>query len=208
VLTWALRRARVLTAPIASAVGLGGSFALAALLIQHLQLYGLLFGFAAGTVLTWGEEPGPHLHRLLQAVHPMAVMLFFGLMGASIDRAALWPPLGALVPVLLLQLVVLVVVRSAGALLGYPLLAGGAGPSSYSGWLLVAKVALLFELVFRSGDTLRQVLAPEAGRLLYQVAMADILGHALLVWVLVLALGRRPRPAAPTPAPGRAVDPR
>jgi hypothetical protein len=106
-----------------------------------------------------------------------------------------------LAPVLLLLLLVLAVVRGLGAFLGYPLLAGGAGPSSYSGWLLLAKAVLLFELVYRAGGTLRQWLAPELARLLYQVTLADILGHALLVWLLALTVARWRRPATPPPVP-------
>ncbi len=187
--------ARVCTTPKATMVGLSGAFLLCALAIDHFQLYALLFGFAAGWAVTRHPDQRQRMEARAKAVQPLFAMLFFALAGAALDPRLLWPPLPTLAQIALVQILVLVAVR------GWALSRLNHSPPGISRprtWLLLPKVALLFEVVYHPGGGLAQLLAPEAAQLLRQTALAELLLHTFVVGVLAFLLYR---PWRDTPSP-------
>ena len=92
-----------------------GSFLLMAAILGELGLYGLPFGFACGALLSWHEGSGDTLRHLLEPARSMAAMVFFALLGASLDvSAALAPPHHSLYLIVLIQVVVLILMRGVG----------------------------------------------------------------------------------------------
>lgn len=175
---------RVCTTPRATLVGLGGAFLLCALAVDHFQLYALLFGFAAGWGVTRRPDQRQQVEPRAQAVQPLFAMIFFALAGAVLDPRALWPPMATLAQIALIQVLALILLR--GGALGH---LAPAAPRPRT-WLLLPKAALLFELIYRPGGGLAELLAAEPARLLRQTALAELLVHAFGLAVLAFLLYR------------------
>lgn len=171
---------RVCTTAKATMVGLGGTFLLCALVIDHFQLYALLFGFAAGWAVT--RHPGQRQRMAPRArvVQPLFAMLFFALAGAVLDPRLLWPPAGPLLQVVLVQVLALVVLRG-WALRQLP--PGPVGNPQPRTWLLLPKAALIFELIYHPGSGLAQLLAAGPAQQLRQIALAELLVHTFVLAV-------------------------
>ncbi len=181
--------------------GLCCSLVLAALMVDALQLYALPFGLGAGLTLSYFE---PSLMRARNALEPMgalALMLFFPLLGATIDLAMLWPLSSGIFMLLLVQVLAPVLVRGVGLLLWQP---GSLRPlniNKHSGWLILPKGALLFELIYRPRDKgLLEVLPESWTRLFYQVALVDLLIHIFVFSTLALMIQRLIRHPAQAPS--------
>ena len=171
--------------------GVFGSSVLAAVLLVHLQLYALPFGLAAGLVLVGHKSQTRRVQHILQPMRPMALAIFFGLMGATIDLRILWPPLSGFYHILAIQVLVLILLRGLSSVFWLPFPAA----RRHLGWLLLPKGALLFELIYHPGSGLAGLLNPDSGRLLQQVALGDILVYTLIFPILATAvwhLGQRP----------------
>ena len=178
---------RVCTTAKATMVGLSGAFLLCALVIDHFQLYALLFGFAAGWAVTRHPGQRRQMEPRARVVQPLFAMLFFALAGAVLDPRLLWPPVESLAQVVLVQVLVLVVLRGWALRQVTPVAPGASRPRT---WLLLPKVALLFELVYHPGSGLAELLAPEPAHLLRQTALAELLVHAFVLAVAAFLLYR------------------
>ncbi|MBI2502888.1 MAG: cation:proton antiporter [Candidatus Latescibacteria bacterium] len=175
---------RVCTTPRATLVGLGGSFLLCALMVDQFQLTALLFGFATGWAVSRRPDQRQQVEPRARAVQPLFAMLFFALAGAALDPRTLWPPVATLAQIALIQILALILLRGWALARLAP-----AGPRPRT-WLLLPKAALLFELVYRPGGGLAELLAAEPARLLRQTALAELLAHAFVLAVLAFLLYR------------------
>lgn len=183
---WLLCLLRICATPTAAMVGLVGSFALAALLVDPLQLCALLVGFAAGWVVDRHPDQSQPVRELARASQPLVSMVFFALAGAAIDLRALWPLAEGLPQIALLQALALVLLRGLALSRWWP--AGEAGKPRI--WLLLPRVALLFELLYHPGGGLADLLPEGPARLLRQAALADLLLHAFLFSTLAAIIHR------------------
>ena len=175
--------------------GFWGSLVLAAILVEFLQLHGLLLGLGAGLTLSYFE---PQLRRACSVIEPMrivAFMVFFPLLGAAIDLALLWPLSSGFYRIILVQVSVPAIVRGLGLIIWQPRSLAPLKVGKHSGWLLLPKGALLFELICRpQGKDLVEVLPESWTRLFYQVALADLLIHILVFSILAVVIQRLIRP--------------
>ena len=169
--------------------GLCCSLVLAALMVDFLQLHALPFGLGAGLTLSYSEPSLMRVRSTLEPIGALALMIFFPLLGATIDLAVLWPMSSGFFVLLLVQVLVPVLVRGVGPLLWQPGSLGPLNVNKHSGWLILPKGALLFELVYRPrGKGLLEVLPESWTRLFYQVALVDLLIHALVFSTLALII--------------------
>ena len=187
-------------------VGVCSSFALAALLLIHLQLYALPFGLAAGLVLVWHKSQTRRVQHILEWTHSMAFSIFFGLLGATIDLRILWSPVAGFYQILLLQILVLILLRGLGPTFGYSLLTPATGPQKHIGWFLLPRGALLFELVYHPRNSLVDLLSGSPARLLQQVVLGDILAHTLIFSIIANTVWRLMRPSE-QPVPEEREEP-
>jgi Kef-type K+ transport system membrane component KefB len=156
----------------------------AALLVQHLELFSLPFGFGAGLVLVQQRVPARRLRLLLRSSSPVAFMLFFALLGAAIDLRELWPLPPQVVRILVAQILVVVIVRGVGPALFYPLAVPDSRSRRRLGWMLLPRGALLFELVYHPQQSILRLLGDGPAQLVGQVALADIMVHVVLFSIL------------------------
>ncbi|MFH1569503.1 MAG: cation:proton antiporter [Gemmatimonadota bacterium] len=195
-----LWRARVLARRTPAVVGLVTCFCLTAAVLTRLPLFALPFGFAAGLVLAGHEERSRLLRHLLDPARRLAAMVFFALVGASLDPDPLFrAPAPGLYEILLLQAVVLVLLRGVGATVWYPQ-RQGSGFSRAGSWLLLPGGALAFELVLRPDGGLLSLVPAAYGQLVAQLVTAQVLiygfGFAALAAATVsLFGGDEPAPA-------------
>ena len=157
------------SAPLVS--GLVGAFFLAALALDVLGLMALPCGLVAG--LVQDKQQSRRVRLLLHRGAPVAFMLFFALVGTSLELGVLWPPVPKLYEVALVLVTVPLILRGLAPMAYHPL----PGPHPGFGWRLLPRGALLFELFYGPHG-----LAPyvEAGGLLAQVVLLDILFSTLL----------------------------
>ena len=183
-----------------------GSFLLMAAILGELGLYGLPFGFACGALLSWHEGSGDTLRHLLEPARSMAAMVFFALLGASLDvSAALAPPHHSLYLIVLIQVVVLILMRGVGPAVWYPLSAADSSSfARHTSWLLLPGGAVLFELVYLPRTGALPLLAVFSERLLYQLVVFDLLLFGLVFPAIAAGLVKFFRSRAPdaeTPVP-------
>jgi len=190
------------------AVGLFGALFVVALFVQHLQLYALPGGFAAGLALVPHRVPARRTRYLLRLLPPIPFMVFFALMGATIDLGILRFPVDGFFETLLVLVLIQVFVRGVGPAVYYPLPAPDPQARRRLGWLLLPRGALLFELLYHPRSSLLDLLGEGPARLVHQVALGDILVHVVVFSSLAIAVQRlRPPPSispetsAPEPAP-------
>lgn len=181
------------------AAGLLVASFVAALLIQQLQLYALPCGFGAGLVLVQQRVPARRMRVLLRSLSPVAFMIFFALVGATVDLRVFWPPADGLGEILVVELLVLVLIRGLGPMLYYPLLVPDPLARLRLGWMLLPRGALLFELIYHAQPGLLGLLGPHAARLLHQVALADMLIHILVFSTLARLIQHLFPPRLPSP---------
>lgn len=164
-----LGRFTVPSAPLVS--GLVGAFFLAALALDVLGLMALPCGLVAG--LVQDKQQSRRVRLLLHRGAPVAFMLFFALVGTSLDLGGLWPSVPKLYETALVLVTVPLILRGLAPMAYHPL----PGPHPGFGWRLLPRGALLFELFYGPHG-----LAPyvEAGGLLAQVVLLDILFSTLL----------------------------
>ena len=157
------------SAPLVS--GLVGAFFLAALALDVLGLMALPCGLVAG--LVQDKQQSRRVRLLLHRGAPVAFMLFFALVGTSLELGVLWPPVPKLYEVALVLVTVPLILRGLAPMAYHPL----PGPHPGFGWRLLPRGALLFELFYGPHG-----LAPyvEASGLLAQVVLLDILFSTLL----------------------------
>lgn len=170
------------------AAGLFAAFFISALLVAHWQLYALPYGFAAGLALVHQRLSARRLRFFLRSLSPMAFMIFFALLGATLDLGIFRTPAGGLLEILLVQVALLTLVRGLGPALYYPSLFPNPQARKRIGWFLLPRGALLFELLYHPQQGLLGLLTGDRGRLLHQVAMADILISLLFFSTLSLAV--------------------
>lgn len=183
---------RALRSPEAVAVALCGGFALAGLVLQHWSFFPLIAGWGTGAVLSFHGPLKKYLHALFEPGLPLASLVFFGLVGATIDLRILWPLGEGLVwQIVLLHVVAVTAVRGIGPLVWRPRLTAAAPLGVHSGWILMPKAALLFELVYHRDASLIGLFSGEWALLVKQVAVAEILLYgvffaavATVVWRL------------------------
>jgi hypothetical protein len=184
--------------PQTATMGLSVVFLMAAVAVWQLGFYGLLCGLAAG--LTLRRHAGEQLviQLTLNSARPLVGMVFFSLLGASLDLHLLTIPATGLYGILLIQMLVLVVVRGAGPALWYPL----PGYPKYHSAMLLAKGALLFELVYMGSASLAELPWIGPIELVRQALLGDVLVHLLffsLLAALAWHLGDRPTEENQTP---------
>jgi Kef-type K+ transport system membrane component KefB len=180
---------RICTTPRSALVVLGGAFVLCALVADHFQLCALLFGFAAGWGMTRLPDQLQQVEPKARAVQPLCAMIFFALAGAALDPRALWPPMGTLALIALIQVLALILLRA------WALRRLSPAAERPRTWLLLPKVALLFELVYHPGG-LTKLLAVESAHLLEQTALAELLVHSFGLAVLAFLLYRPWQPGS------------
>ncbi len=153
--------------------GLVGAFFLAALGLDVLGLMALPCGLVAG--LVQDEQQSRRVRLLLHRGAPVAFMLFFALVGTSLELGALWPPVAGLYEAALVLVTVPLILRGLASMAYYPL--PGPHPHPGFGWRLLPRGALLFELFYGPHG-----LAPYVGAegLVAQVVLLDILFSTLL----------------------------
>lgn len=153
--------------------GLVGAFFLAALGLDVLGLMALPCGLVAG--LVQDEQQSRRVRLLLHRGAPVAFMLFFALVGTSLELGALWPPVPGLYEAALVLVTVPLILRGLAPMAYYPL--PGPHPHPGFGWRLLPRGALLFELFYGPHG-----LAPYVGAegLVAQVVLLDILFSTLL----------------------------
>ena len=153
--------------------GLVGAFFFAALGLDLLGLMALPCGLVAG--LVQDEQQSRRVRLLLHRGAPVAFMLFFALVGTSLELGALWPPVAGLYEAALVLVTVPLVLRGLAPMAYYPL--PGPHPHPGFGWRLLPRGALLFELFYGPHG-----LAPYVGTegLVAQVVLLDILFSTLL----------------------------
>ena len=188
VLAEVLWRVKLLTRRAPAVVSLVAAFALVASLCYEYGLLTLPFGLAAGLVLTPHEERSRLLRHLLEPARRLAAMVFFALVGASLDPNLLFrAPAPGLYEILLLQALALVVLRGLGAAVWYPR-REDSGFSRHSSWLLLPKGALVYELILRQGAGLGHLVPGVHTRLISQLATADILVYGFAFAALAAAM--------------------
>ena len=153
--------------------GLVGAFFFAALGLDVLGLMALPCGLVAG--LVQDEQQSRRVRLLLHRGAPVAFMLFFALVGTSLELGALWPPVAGLYEAALVLVTVPLILRGLAPMAYYPL--PGPHPHPGFGWRLLPRGALLFELFYGPHG-----LAPYLGAegLVAQVVLLDILFSTLL----------------------------
>ena len=169
-----LRFLRRFTTPSATIVtSLVGTFLLAALALEVLELMALPCGLMAG--LVQDKQQSRRVRLLLHRGAPVAFMLFFALMGTALDLGALWSPAVGLYEAALVLVAAPLLLRGLAPMVYYPL--PGPHPGRRIGWRLLPRGALLFELFCGPHG-----LAPyvEAGGLLAQAMLLDIFVSTLL----------------------------
>lgn len=188
ILAEVLWRTRVLARRTPAVVGLLGIFGLAAALLVQYRVYALPFGLAAGLVLAAHEERSRLLRHLLDPARRLAAMVFFALVGASLDPDPLFrAPASGLYEILLLQALVLVLLRGLGAAVWYPR-REGSGFSRHSSWLLLPRGALAYELVLRQGAGLAPLVPAAHSRLIAQLVTAEILIYGFAFSAMAAAM--------------------
>ncbi|MBQ42361.1 MAG: hypothetical protein CME15_07865 [Gemmatimonadetes bacterium] len=188
-----------------------GTFLLIAAVLGEFRLYALPFGFACGALLSWREGSSDTLRHLLEPARPMAAMVFFALLGASLDvGGALSPPHPSLYLIVLIQLFVLILLRGVGPAVWFPLSAAEDSKfARYTSWLLLPGGAVLFELVYLPRAGALPLLSDFSKGLLYQLVVLDLLLYGLVFPAVangVVKLFRAPSPddaVADAPSPAR-----
>ena len=125
--------------------------------------------------LVQDEQQSRRVRLLLHRGAPVAFMLFFALVGTSLELGALWPPVAGLYEAALVLVTVPLILRGLAPMAYYPL--PGPHPHPGFGWRLLPRGALLFELFYGPHG-----LAPYLGAegLVAQVVLLDILFSTLL----------------------------
>ena len=177
--------------PSALSVSLLGVAIVAAAVIAQTGLFAVLFGLAAGASLSWSPEISRRSRAVFDTSRPIAFMIFFALIGASIDPASFINPPNGFVQIFVIQAVALVVARILFPRLSRFLAIG----DRHRAWMWIPRGVLLFELVTQASG-----LLPEPWpRLLRQVVHGEILLHGLVVAPIALALLPRRRREDPQP---------
>jgi len=183
-----LWRAHLLTRRTPAVVSLVATFSLAAALCVEHGVLALPFGLAAGLVLAAHEERGRLLRHLLAPSRQLAAVLFFGLVGASLDPNPIFrAPVTGLYQIILAQALILVLVRGLAAAVWYPQ-RESSGFSRHSSWLLLPKGALAYELILRQGTSLAQLVPEAHRRLIMQLVTAEILAYGFAFAALAAAM--------------------
>ena len=178
-----------------------GTFFLVALVLAHLHWFALPFGWSAGLVLALHKDRVRPVQRALQPVRPIAPMVLFAFLGASIDIRPLFSATASSGQVLLAMTVALVLVRGLGPAIWYPLTLGDRRRHKGLGWLLMPGGALFYELLFHPVHGLSGLIDPRHHGLFQQVVLGQLLVHSLffsalaaLVWTLPPSASQRAAP--------------
>lgn len=191
---------RLLRSPETAATVLCGGFAISGLILQQTPLFALPAGLAAGLVLSRHPNLPKYLHALFEPGPPMASILFFALVGASVDLAILWPMPQPVWYAVLVHLLILALLRGAGPALWPLRWREATSLETYSGWLVLPKAALLFELVYHPKISLVGLLPGEWALLFKQVVVAEIVLYGLIaVGTAAFVQWRHPRPTSRVP---------
>lgn len=152
-----------------------------ALLFNVVQLHPLPFGFAAGAVLAQGASWRRRLRYILFRIGPMPLLLYFALLGATLNVRVLNAPQSGLLVVLMVSMGALFVLRGIIPAL-YLRLRGRLQHDL--GWELLPRGVLLFELCYAVDFGLLDVLTGPQAILWQQYILSDILISALFYAVL------------------------
>jgi Kef-type K+ transport system membrane component KefB len=188
------RLSRLMRSPETTATVLCGGFALAGLVLQHIPLFALPAGLAAGLVLNSHRDLPKYLHALFEPGPPLAGMFFFALIGATIDLRILWPMPLPVWYVVMAHLAVLTLIRGLGPALQRlqrPQWLTETQLSSYSGWLVLPKAALLFELVYHPQLSMVGLFPGAWALLVKQIAVAEIMLYGVLAVIAAAFVLRR-----------------
>ena len=191
-----LWRLKIFTAPVHTLLPVTfTSFVLVTSLLYYLQLYALPCGLAAGLTLALRRGCTAPLQRIQQFMRPIAFATFFALVGATIDLHTLWPGPNNLYQILVIQILVVLFLRGLLPTIWSPFGTAAVGSEKYTGWLLLPKGALLFELLYHR-NSLVDLVQDHWGQLLHQVFLADILIHLLVFSLLAAFIWQLVQPTA------------
>ena len=175
--------------PSALSVSLVGVAIVAAAVIAQTGLFAVLFGLTAGASLSWSPEISRRSRAVFDTSRPIAFMIFFALIGASIDPASFIKPPQGFVQIFVIQIVALVIARILFPRLPRFLAIGGGRRT----WMWIPRGVLLFELATHLHETATGMLPDPWPLLLRQVVHAEILLHGLVIAPIALALSPRRR---------------
>ena len=191
--------------PAVLSVSLTGVAIVAAAVIAQTGLFAVLFGLAAGASLSWSPEISRRSRAVFDTSRPIAFMIFFALIGASIDPFSFIHPRPGFVHIFAIQVAALLVARILCPRLSRYLALG----EGHRGWIWIPRGAILFELATHLQTGAASGLLPEPWpQLLRQVVHAEILLHGLLIAPIALAFLPRLQQDDPKPAsdPAAAVE--
>jgi Kef-type K+ transport system membrane component KefB len=191
--------------PAVLSVSLTGVAIVAAAVIAQTGLFAVLFGLAAGASLSWSPEISRRSRAVFDTSRPIAFMIFFALIGASIDPFSFIHPRPGFVHIFAIQVAALLVARILFPRLSRYLALG----EGHRGWIWIPRGAILFELATHLQTGAASGLLPEPWpQLLRQVVHAEILLHGLLIAPIALAFLPRLQQDDPKPAsdPAAAVE--
>ncbi|NKB70680.1 MAG: hypothetical protein GKR89_26720 [Candidatus Latescibacteria bacterium] len=178
-----------------------GTFFLAGLVLAHLHWLALPFGWSAGLVLALHKDQVRPVQQALQPTRPIAPMVLFAFLGATIDIGPLLSATAVSGQILLATTVALALVRGLGPAIWYPLTLGDRSWHRRLGWLLMPGGALFFELLFEPVRGLSNLIGPQQLDLFRQVVLGQILVHglffpalAVFMWTFPVAILRRTPP--------------
>ena len=181
--------------PSALSVSLAGVAIIAAAVVAQTGLFAVLFGLTAGASLSWSPQIARRSRAVFDTSRPIAFMIFFALIGASIDPGSFLNPPKGFVQIFVIQAVALAVARMLLPRLSRFLAIG----DGHQTWMWIPRGVLLFELATHLYGTASGLLPEPWPLLLQQVVHAEILLHGLVTAPIALALLPRRRRENPEP---------
>ena len=185
--------------------GFWGSLVLATLAVDFTGLYALPLGLGAGLALSYHEPRTRSVSSIISPMGPpLAFMIFFPLLGATIDLSMLWPLASGISQVIPVLVLAPLVVRGLGMLAMESRFLAPLKLGKRGGWVLCTKGALLFELVLSPrGRSLVEAIPESWARLFFQLVLVDLLVHILVFSTLALVILRLMQLPAQSSASGK-----
>ena len=184
--------------------GFWASLVLATLAVDFIGLYALPLGLGAGLTLSYHEPRTRSVRSIICPMGPLAFMVFFPLLGATIDLSMLWPLASGIFPVILVLVLAPLAVRGLGMLTMESRFLAPLNMEKHGGWVLCTKGALLFELILSPrGRSLVEAIPEPWARLFFQVVLVDLLLHILVLSTLALVILRLMQLPAQSEASGK-----
>ena len=181
--------------PSALSVSLVGVAVVAAAVVAQTGLFATLFGLTAGATLSWSPEISRRSRAVFDSSRPIAFLIFFALIGASIDPASIFNPPRGFIQIFAIQVIALMAARLLLPRLS-PALAIG---DRRRAWMWIPRGVILFELATHLYGTAPALLPQPWALLLRQVVHAEILLYGLVISPVAVALWpRRRRDPEPT----------